>query len=184
MSLSKVQEKYTYSDFLNWEGEEQWELIEGTPYAMATPTRRHQEISMRLSRWMGNFLEGKSCRIYAAPFAVRLEAEKDDDTVVQPDIAVICDLEKLDDKGCNGAPDIIMEILSPSTARVDQIIKLNKYIEAGVPEYWIIDPLTNSVLVYISQEGKSVVKGYTEDKTVKLHRLPGLEINLEELFKD
>ena len=112
-------QKFTYEDYLTWSDDERWELIDGKAFRMEAPNRYHQKISMTLSIKIGNYLEGKRCEVYAAPFDVRLNVGEGADTVVQPDILVICDQEKLDDKGAKGAPELIIEILSPSTAHHD-----------------------------------------------------------------
>jgi Uma2 family endonuclease len=146
--------KYTYGDYCSWPDEERWEIIEGVPVAMSPgPNRYHQELSVRLIYQIMKHTELKSdCKVYFAPFDVRLpEYDEADDfvtTVVQPDISVICNKEKLDDKGCRGAPDLIMEILSPSTASRDLQIKKDLYERHGVKEYWIVHPGDKIVIVY------------------------------------
>jgi segregation and condensation protein B len=139
-SAVRKQEYYTYADYLTWDDKVRYELIDGMPYMMASPSQKHQEISGELFRQLGNFLLGKPCKPFHAPFDVRLNANKSDDTVVQPDLLVVCDHSKLDGKSVNGAPDFIIEILSPSTMSYDLIIKLNKYMRSGVREYWVVDP--------------------------------------------
>ena len=128
MPLAKEQLRYTYADFLEWDEGERYEIIDGEAYMMATPSRLHQEISGDFYYALRSFLKDKPCKVYAAPFAVRLFPSEDrsDDTVVEPDITVVCDPSRLDDRGCNGAPDFIIEIVSPSTARYDRIVKFNK----------------------------------------------------------
>jgi len=131
--------KYTYKDYINWSDEESWEIIDGTLYNMSpAPTRRHQKISGELFAAIHSYLKDKTCEVYSAPFDVRLSInnENDDDitNVVQPDISVICDLMKLDDKGCNGSPDLIVEIVSPSTLKKDLKEKFYLYEKVGVKE--------------------------------------------------
>lgn len=146
MSLpSKNQnERYTFKDFLNWPEDERWELIDGIPYMQAMPSRIHQKVSGELFRQISNYLQGKPYEVYSAPFCVRLPKndEKDDETstVVAPDLAIICDPSKLDEKGCLGAPDLIMEIISPASVKTDRVLKFNIYERAGVKEYWIVEP--------------------------------------------
>ena len=120
--------------------------------------------------------------MYAAPFDVRLNADEADDTVVQPDLLVVCDQSKLDDKGCKGAPDLIIEILSPSTARFDRMLKFQQYLKAGVREYWMVDPLEQIVQVCIWKDGKYFIMAYADTDTVPVSVLPGLEIRLPEVF--
>ncbi|MDR2027981.1 MAG: Uma2 family endonuclease [Treponema sp.] len=184
MPLLKEQTYYTYADYLSWDGEGRYEIIDGEAYMMAPPSRMHQEISMALSTRIYNFLQGKPCKVYATPFAVRLNPlpGNRDDTVVEPDLAVVCDSSKLDDQGCNGAPDLIIEILSPSNARYDRITKFQKYREAGVREYWIVDPEEKSLLVYVLKNSEYVASAYEETALVPVTVLPGLEIDLKTVF--
>ena len=139
---------YTIDDIYALPDGERAELIDGQIYNMAPPTRIHQEISFSLSRSIADFIDSKkgSCRVYPAPFAVFLN--QDEHNYVEPDISVICDMDKLDDKGCSGAPDWIIEIASPGTKHMDYGIKLFKYRTAGVREYWIVNPMTGIVNVY------------------------------------
>ena len=141
---------YTYADYLTWDEGERVEILYGEPVMSPAPNRRHQDISRQLVRQIGNFLDGKPCKLYYAPFDVRLfekdgDPPEDVDTVVQPDIAVICDESKLDDAGCKGAPDLIIEILSQSTRTHDKTRKYRLYQRAGVREYWIVDPVHKAV---------------------------------------
>ncbi len=136
---------FTYADYCTWPQDERWELIDGAAYAMSpAPTRLHQEVVVELARQIGNFLQDRSCRVYVAPFDVRLpahdEADAHIDSVVQPDLAVICDPAKLDERGCRGAPDWIVEVLSPHTAAKDMIVKRELYQRHGVREYWLVHP--------------------------------------------
>jgi len=143
----------TYADYLNFADDERWELICGVAYAMSpAPNTLHQRVSIRLSSQIVLYLEGKECEVFTAPFDIRLSetesADEQIDTVVQPDISVICDPNKLDARGCLGAPDWIIEILSPSTAAKDQIIKRALYEQHGVTEYWLVHPVDRIVTVY------------------------------------
>lgn len=147
--------RFTYADYCTWPEEERWELIDGEPYAMSpAPARIHQDIVVELARQIGNHLQGNPCRVYVAPFDIRLpdhnEADEAVTTLVQPDIAVICDPAKLDDKGCRGAPDWIIEILSPTTAAKDQIQKRALYERHGVSEYWLVHPTDRILFLYRS----------------------------------
>ena len=141
----KTTEKYTYADYLTWPDEERWELINGHAYDMsAAPSRRHQDVLGRLFRLIADFFDGRACRVYIAPFDVRLSEDYSDDhlieNVVQPDLSVFCNDDRLDDKGAVGAPDLAVEILSPSTSTKDLKTKLLLYQKFGVREYWIVDP--------------------------------------------
>ena len=145
---------YTYAEYRSWPDDERWELIDGVAYSMSpAPTRTHQGFVVELVRQIQNQLDDKPCRLYVAPFDVRLptasEADEQTDTVVQPDIAVICDPSKLDEKGCRGAPDWIIEILSPFTSRKDMAVKFELYRRHGVREYWIVEPGSKYVQVYV-----------------------------------
>lgn len=185
MPMPQENERYTYADYCTWDDSERWELIEGVPYAMSpAPSPKHQEISSNLHNQLYNFLKGKPCRVYPAPFDVRLNADDEDDTVVQPDLVVICNRSKIDEKGCKGAPDLIVEILSPSTARRDRMVKLHQYQRAGVREYWIVDPDTKTVQVCILENGRYFVTAYADTDTAPVTVLPGCTINLQEVFAE
>jgi Uma2 family endonuclease len=150
--------RHTYGDYLEWPEDVRYELIDGIAYAMApAPLRLHQEILGEVFRQVGNALEGRPCRPFVAPFDVRLprasEADRDIDTVVQPDLVVVCDRAKLDERGCRGAPDWVVEILSPSTAGHDLIVKRRLYERVGVREYWLVHPVDRVVTVYRLQDG-------------------------------
>ena len=175
---------YTYADYLTWDNDVRQELIDGVIYDMATPSRRHQAISFELGRQVGNYLRGKPCRAYAAPFSVRLNADSFDDTVVEPDLVVVCDMSKLDDKGCVGAPDFVVEILSPSTASKDKVLKYRAYLNAGVREYWIVDPDAQTVHAHVLENGKYDVTIYHENDIAPIQVLEGCEIDLTEVFAE
>lgn len=157
-------ERFTYRQYRSWPDSERWELIDGHAWAMSpAPMRRHQKLSIRLIRVFANFLDGKPCEAYEAPFDVLLPAgeESDDevDTVVQPDIVVFCDKSKLTDRGARGAPDLVVEILSPSTSKKDLNEKFNLYQKHGVREYWVVDPAAWSVWVYRLAAGTASATG-------------------------
>jgi Uma2 family endonuclease len=172
---------YTCEEVDSWNTDERYELIDGEVYLMASPRRVHQEISMELSWQFNNFLRGKSCKVYYAPFAVYLN--NDNYTKVEPDIVVVCDKSKLTDEGFNGAPDLIIEILSPSSLRHDKITKYNKYLNAGVREYWIIDPEDKLASVYLLEHGEYVAKSYSKTDTISVSVLEGCEIELKYVFE-
>ena len=145
--------RFTYGDYRQWEGDDRWELIDGEAFDMSpAPSRLHQEVVGGLYSQIRAFLDGHPCRAYVAPFDVRLpEGEELDDaveTVVQPDISVICDASKLDDAGCRGAPDWIVEVLSPQTSVRDQVQKRDLYERHGVREYWIVHPADRVLTTY------------------------------------
>ena len=179
---------YTLADVLCWDDRERWELIDGVPLMMAPPARIHQKISGELFGQLREYLKGKKCEVYAAPFAVRLFEENGDlpervDTLVEPDISVICDPSKLDDIGCKGAPDLIMEILSPSTNRHDRLTKFNLYQRAGVREYWIVDPVSKSVQIFVLENGHYGAKDFgSAEEKVQVNVLEDCEIDLSQVF--
>jgi len=176
-------ERYTYADYLTWGDGVRYELIDGVAYAMTSPSTVHQRVSRKLTLKIGNFLEGKVCELFVAPSDVRLNHDKGDDTVVQPDLLVVCDKSKLDDRGCLGAPDLVIEILSASTARFDMLVKFQKYLNAGVREYWIVDPEEQIVDVFVLEHGKYIGSEYKENGVIESHVLKGCEISLAEVFE-
>ena len=188
---ARLDVRYTYADYLTWPANERWELISGTPYAMSpAPSRKHQAITLELSRIIANHIkaQGGPCKVYAAPFDVRLpqanQAVNEIDTVVQPDIVIICDATKLDDKGCLGTPDLVVEIVSPATVRKDMIEKLNLYEQHGVKEYWLVFPKEQLVSVYQLDDNKAYGKPevYTTETPAPIEILTGLVVNLAEVF--
>lgn len=193
-------EHYTYTDYLEWDEDFRAEIVDGEMYVMSPPATYHQGISGALYLKIGNFLEDKPYKVYAAPFGVRLFPEQNhsDDTIVEPDISVICDTSKLDKRGCNGAPDMVIEILSPSSSHRDRMLKFNLYLKAGVREYWVVDPDAKLVQVHLLDEGRYVTKVYgvynpltdTENERkympdiAPVSVLPGCFIDLNTIFKE
>ena len=160
MGLALRKEKhYTYADYLTWPDDARYELIDGEAFLMApAPLIEHQEVAGEVFRQLANQLDGKPCRPYIAPVDVRLprndEADAAIDTVVQPDVLVVCDPEKIDRRGVRGAPDWVLEVLSPSTAAHDQIAKRRTYERAGVREYWLVHPGDRTLTVYALDNGQ------------------------------
>ena len=171
---------YTTDDIYALPDGERAELIDGQIYMMGTPSRIHQKLVGQLSRIIGNYIESNhgSCEIYPAPFAVFIK--KDDKNYVEPDISVICDKNKLSDRGCEGAPDFIIEIVSPSSRRMDYYKKCTLYAESGVREYWIVDPQRKSVSVNYFEENLLNVP-YTFESVVKVNIYEDLFINFAEI---
>lgn len=188
MPLPKLDQKYSYADYLTWDEEERWEILDGVPCMQAAPSRIHQEISGELYLQFGSYLKGKPCKVYHAPFCVRLDVEKNDydiKNVVEPDITIVCDNSKLDERGCKGSPDMIVEILSPSTAKKDRVDKFNKYEKAGVKEYWVVEPDQKLVSVFLLQPNGRYgrTEMYTEDNKIKVSIFQDLEIDLKPVFE-
>jgi Uma2 family endonuclease len=188
MSTAKAEEPeyYTYADVLSWPENFRAELIEGELYMMAPPLRAHQKIVTKLLFQFESWLKDKSCEVYPAPFGVRLFplADDSDDTFVEPDLTVICDPAKLDDRGCNGVPDLVAEVLSPSTARYDRTVKFRQYRRAGVREYWLVDPDTKTVEICVLEDGRYVITAWDDTETVPVTVLPGCEIALPAVFAE
>ncbi|NTW25868.1 MAG: Uma2 family endonuclease [Lentimicrobium sp.] len=188
MSFSEENKKHTYADYITWPENERWEIIEGVPYMQSAPKWQHQSISSELHRQISNYLIDKPCRVFAAPFDLCMVEynENDDDisNIVQPDIVIVCDETKLRKTGYFGVPTLIIEISSPSTARLDRVVKFNKYEKAGVQEYWIIEPEGKYLNVFALQENKRYGRpeAYTEDDKVQLAVFPDLVINLKPVF--
>ena len=179
---SQNNKHYTYADYITWESDTRYEIIDGIPYAMAGASQVHQEISGELFSQLHAFLKGKQCKVFAAPFDVRLNPDSYDDTVVQPDLIVVCNKSKLDGKCCNGAPDMAIEIISPSTAGRDRLIKFNKYLKAGVKEYWIVEPESRTVSVNILKGTAYMASVYGEEDLAPISVLEGCKINLNDVF--
>lgn len=182
-------ETYTLADVFSWE--ELYELIDGVPYLMAPPSSIHQKILTELLRQFANFLDDKTCEVFPAPFGVRLFEGQDDRTedmtgMVLPDISVVCDPSKLDRRGCKGAPDLVIEVLSPSNRPHDRLTKHSLYQEAGVREYWIVDPDAKMVQVFLLNDAgyyPSPVR-YGKSDTIQPAVLPGCVIDLKKVFRE
>lgn len=156
------------------------ELIDGELWDLASPGRLHQEIVHELDRRLGNHIDahGGSCKVYPAPFAVNLFA--DDTTFVEPDISVVCDRDKLSDRGCEGAPDFVVEVVSPSNPEMDYISKLNLYYEAGVREYWVCDPQRQRTVAHRFGT-QAVMETYAFTEPVPALIFPGFEVNFADI---
>ena len=182
---------YSYANYLNWLFDERLELIKGKIYKMSpAPSRVHQQILTNFFKPIANFLDGMPCKVYVAPFDVRFPSKSKDDkdiyTVLQPDICVICDKSKLDDRGCLGAPDLVVEILSPGNNKKELLHKYQVYEEFGVKEYWIVSQSDQNILIYtLSNEGKYVPsKMFTLSEEVSSSVLPGFVLKLDDVFED
>jgi len=188
LDLDKV---YSYADYLTWKFQDRLELFKGRIFKMSpAPGRSHQNISGKLFFNLYKYFEHKQCNLYSAPFDVRLlnkklsTPDKDIFTVVQPDLCIICDEEKLDERGCNGAPDLVIEILSPGNSKKEMGIKFNLYEEAGVKEYWIVAPTEKAVFVYYLQNDKLLgQKPLTTDDVMQSPLFPGLDFDVAAIFE-
>jgi Uma2 family endonuclease len=177
---------FTYADYKAWELKpgERYELVGGEAYAMAAPGLNHQAISGEVYRQIANYLYGKPCKVYPAPLDVRLFYDEDegDDTVVQPDVTVICDEAKRGPEGCRGAPDMVVEILSPSNTAIEMERKFELYRVAGVRDYWVIDPEHKTLYTYRFQSGQILPQSYNASASAPVGIFPDLTIALEPVF--
>ncbi len=182
---------YTYADYLLWHFKDRVEIIKGKIFKMSpAPSRLHQEISMTVTLILAKFLRNQPCKFYAAPFDVRLinfkESTNDNQitSVVQPDLCVVCDANKLDEKGCVGAPDLIIEILSPGNSNREMTIKFDLYEENGVKEYWILNQSEKTILIYVLKENKFVgLKPIVESGKLESPTFPNLKFRVKNIFK-
>ena len=177
---------YTYTDYVSWKFTNYVELLKGKISQMAAPSRKHQLISRQLFTPISQYLWKSTCEVYHAPFDVRLTRADGTVSVVQPDICVICDPSKLDDAGCNGAPDLIIEILSPGNTKKEMKIKYAIYEEAAVKEYWLVNLMDKNILQYVlGENGKyTASQPLTDEDIITTAILPDLEINLEDVFRN
>lgn len=182
---------YSYADYLLWKFTERVELLNGRIFKLGAPSVKHQRISQRISTIFGNALWKKPCEVFAAPFDVRLTRfnktkNKDVDTVVQPDLCVICDTSKLDDKGCIGAPELVIEVISPGNSRKEMRDKFELYQENGVLEYWIVDPTESVIYVWkLTKDGIYLMGApYVEGDIIKTPLIPNLELSVSDVFSD
>ena len=188
MPLPQENKNYTYEDYLNWPDDERWELIEGAPHMQPAPSWQHQAITFELGRQFGNYLIGKSCKAFTAPFDLVISEDAIEESkaknVLQPDLLVICNKSGLKGTGYFGVPDLIIEVCSPSTIRNDKVFKFNKYEEAGVKEYWIVEPEGKFISIFTLQENKRYGRPeiYTEVDKVKVGIFQELIVDLKVVF--
>ena len=182
------EKSYTYADLLAWDDGVRYELYNGVPVALASPSFEHQRISMSLAAQLFALSRDRGCETVAAPLDVRLFEENGDrpenvDTVVQPDLMLVCDKSKIDRRGIHGAPDLVVEILSDSTRRNDQLVKYRMYQKAGVREYWVVDPMTRVLLVHTLEDGQySSPHAYPPDARVPLTIAEDCVVDLSQVF--
>ena len=187
--MRKVRKKYTAKEFFEFtkDKNERYELIDGKIYLMASPSVEHQEIIGYIYRKFGNYLENKDCRVFIAPLDVVLFEKSDKDkkdnaqNVFQPDVFVVCDSEKISKNKINGAPDFIIEVVSPSSLAKDYYDKLNAYRKYGVKEYWIINPNTKEIFVYINKKSKDDIRAYSFNDKIKVSIFDDFEIDFKQL---
>jgi Uma2 family endonuclease len=184
---------YNYADYLKWTFSERLELIKGKIFKMSpAPSRKHQSISTNLSGTFFQYLKKTPCKLYSAPFDIRLTPLKGTAghnqifTVVQPDICIVCDLDKLDERGCIGAPDLIIEILSPGNSRKELKEKYEVYEENGVREYWMVDSTERAIFIYqLNENGRFIgLRPRTEGEIVTTPIVPGFSMMVSDIFED
>ncbi len=190
LPVRKTEQHYTYQDYRQWPDDERWELIDGVAYNMSpAPSTRHQGLDVELAYRFKRFLEGKPCKVFVAPCDVLVprvneQREDDVDTVVQPDVLVVCDPKKIHLRGIWGAPDLVVEILSPWTSRKDQREKFDLYQRIGVKEYWVVDPNGCWLQQYVlGADGLYGLETLFETGTLTCPTLPGLTVDVGELWK-
>ena len=176
--------RYTYADYLEWEGPERYQIFSGEVFQMASPSVEHQAILGDVFSQFYNWLKGKTCRVFTAPIDVRLFPKKDksDNTVVQPDMLVVCDENKIDKGSINGAPDMVIEIVSSSNTHNELFLKFQYYMKAGVREYWVIDPNRKNVQVHLYEDGHYITTLHENDTHIPVTILPGLLIAMNDLW--
>ncbi len=182
--------RYSYADYFRWKFQERVELIKGFIHKMSAPSPTHQSVSTYFTGTLFNFFRRKTCKVFAAPFDVRLPGPKkqtDDElvfTVIQPDLCVICDPDKIDGRGCIGAPDLIIEILSPGNTAREMGVKFDLYQENGVKEYWLVEPADKTILVYVLRDGRYIgLKPFTEEDEMVSPLFPELRFAVKEAFE-
>ena len=186
LDLSK---QYSYADYLLFEFNERVEILKGYIYAMSpAPSRKHQHISANIFRVFDRLFFKKPCAVYFAPFDVRLKINENSEeitTVLQPDLCIICDENKLDEKGCLGAPDLVVEILSPGNTKKEMELKFEIYEQSGVKEYWIVQPEYENVLLFELSNGKYELKSHSSQDSnfITSTIFPDLHVSLEEIFR-
>ena len=174
------QGRYTYADYLTWTDDKRWEIVDGVSYAMASPSVRHQGVSIRLTVTLDRFFRGKPCRLFAAPLDVVLS----EDTVVQPDLLVVCDPKKITGSCIRGVPDLVIEILSPSSASNDRLLKFKKYADAGVKEYWLVSPELALIEIFTLDGGSfRLHDGFMQQERLQSALFDELAFDMADVFE-
>ena len=190
MPIPQSEKKYTYADYLTWPEDERWEILDGVPYMQTAPSWQHQALSAALLALFYNYLSRNNCQVFAAPFDLRLPDtdEKDEETtsVVQPDIVVVCDKAGLKGTGYYGTPALLIEIVSPSSNKMDKLYKFNKYEKAGVQEFWIVEPEGKLVSVFVLQNNKRYGRPdvYSEEDKINVSVFPDFIVDLKAIFEN
>lgn len=180
--MQKPEKGYTYADYLSWDDGKRYEVIDGVAYDMSpAPSPEHQRMVLRIGRRMDEYLDGKPCEVFLAPFDVRLTTGEEDDSVVQPDLTVVCDASKIDAQGCKDVPDMVVEVLTPATMRYDQTRKHALYQRAGVREYWLVNPQTRTVEALLLRDG--VYASTVYEDAVPSAVLDGFVLPLSQVFR-
>ena len=181
---------YTYADYLKWQFEERLELFKGKIFKMSVPNTKHQVVAGNVYIRLRNQLDDQKCQVFIAPFDVRLPVrnrKKDNEitTVVQPDLCIVCDETKIDERGCCGAPDLVIEILSPGNSQKEVRLKFQLYEEAGVKEYWIVNPVEENLVVHVLGEDQKFngCKMYAGGDRIQSICISGLSIDVNDIFK-
>jgi len=179
-SVKKSEKHYTYDDYLTWSDDERWEIVDGVSYAMASPTVRHQALIVNLTLVMGPFFKGKSCRLFVAPLDVVLC----EDTVVQPDLLVVCDPKKITGACIRGVPDLVIEVLSPSSSWHDRLCKFKRYAAAGVKEYWLVSPDVATIEIFVLEDGAfRIHEAFMQQERLQSALFPELAFNMADVFE-
>lgn len=182
-------QRYNLVDYLSWDNDERWELIDGYPYALAAPGTAHQKVAGRIYSQIESYLENQPCEVFIAPFDVIFDPvhvkDEEKKNVVQPDVTIVCDEKKITSRGCEGVPDMVVEVLSPGTWKRDLNDKFNLYQFSGIKEYWVVSPADASIVVYVRNEsGRFQQKGiYNKEDAIQLEVLPNLKIDLKRIFR-
>jgi Uma2 family endonuclease len=190
MAIPRGSESFTYADYLKLEEDVRYEVIEGQIYNMSpSPTPKHQDVVTQFSVDFGLYLRGSKCRVFVSPIDVCLSDEKEDlnnvKEWVEPDLIVVCDKNKIGEKRIIGSPDLVIEVLSPSTAKRDRMVKYNRYQRAGVKEYWIVDPVHETIDVYLLADKTYTHRGtYFKDDSMPVSIFEDFIIDLKNIFRD
>jgi Uma2 family endonuclease len=182
LSHGRHMKRYTLEEFLEYaeRDDKRYELVDGYICMMASPTTAHQDICGEIFSAFKEYLRGKECRVFIAPLDVRLlEEDGSCENVFQPDVFIVCDKSKIKERGCEGAPDLVVEVISQSTQNMDYIIKSHHYMRSGVKEYWLVNPITKQTTVYQKQNGDFSAYTYSFEETVEAGLFKGLAADLK-----